>query len=124
SADFHANNFSGSLVSQTNKLLSSYVRITDTTVFGTLPLLLSIVMTSVILWGRAPWFVVGLIVMSVLYIIISFKASAPVRRAGAKHASLESAQTGYIADAITNAMAIKSFAAEDRERRSFDTVTN
>jgi hypothetical protein len=37
SADFHANSFGGSLVSQTNKLMGSYVRIADTTVFQTLP---------------------------------------------------------------------------------------
>ncbi len=124
SADFHANNFSGSLVSQTNKLLGSYIRIADTTIFGTLPLLLSIVFTSVILFPRAPWFVVGLIVLSLLYIVLSFKVSAPVRKVGAYHSRLESKQTGYLADAITNAMAIKSFAADGRERQSFDKVTN
>ena len=38
SADFHANNFGGSLVSQTNKLMGSYVRIQDTTLFQLIPL--------------------------------------------------------------------------------------
>jgi ABC-type multidrug transport system fused ATPase/permease subunit len=38
SADFHANNFTGTLVSQTNKLMSGYVRIADTTIFQVYPL--------------------------------------------------------------------------------------
>ncbi len=123
-ADFFADNFSGSLVSQTTKLLSSYVRIADITFFGTVPLVLGIVITSVILWPRAPWFVVGLIVLSIAYVYVSFKASAPVRQAGSRHAAIESAQTGYLADAITNAMTIKSFAAEARERQAFRAVTS
>ena len=37
SADFHANNFSGSLVSQNNKLMGGYVRVADTTIFQSYP---------------------------------------------------------------------------------------
>ena len=57
SADFHANRFGGSLVSQSSKFLGSYIRITDTTILAVLPLLSSLVWTAVILIPRAPLFV-------------------------------------------------------------------
>ncbi|MGH3672576.1 MAG: hypothetical protein ACRDSH_18400 [Pseudonocardiaceae bacterium] len=38
SADFHANTFGGALVSQTTKLMGSYIRIADATVLQLLPL--------------------------------------------------------------------------------------
>lgn len=123
SSDFHANNFSGSLVSQTNKLLTSYIRIADTTIFGTFSLVLSIIITSIILFPRSPLFVVGLIVLSIVYIILAFRKSAPVRKTASRHSMLESKQTGYLADAITNVMAIKSFATGKRENKSFRKIT-
>jgi ATP-binding cassette subfamily B protein len=56
STDFHANNFTGSLVSQTTKLMGGYVRISDTTIFQVYPLLAGIIITAVILTPRAPVF--------------------------------------------------------------------
>ena len=38
SLDFHANNFSGSLVSQTNKLINGYIRIQDSTIYQVYPI--------------------------------------------------------------------------------------
>lgn len=119
SADFHANRFSGSLVSQTNKTLTSYVRLADTTWFLTLPLAVGIVLSGIILWPKSPLYVASLIVFAVLYIVVSILVSKPVRITGAKHASAESKQTGYLSDAITNVMAIKSFAGEDYENASY-----
>ena len=123
SADFHANHFGGSLVSQNNKLLTSYVRIVDTTIFAVLPLITAVIAAAVILAGSAPMFAACLILFAVVYVVISYVVSAPVRRAGAKHASAESKQTGYLADAITNAMAIKSFASGRQENKRFAGVT-
>src|SRR6185437_3679749 len=46
---FHANRFSGSLVSHTNKLMGSYIRFADTSVFNVIPLLWGLVFAGVIL---------------------------------------------------------------------------
>lgn len=124
SADFHANNFGGSLVSQNNKLLAGYVRIADTTFYGTIPLIVSILASAVILAGRSPIFAVTLVAFASLYIVISLLVTAPTRRAAAKHASAESRQTGALADAITNVMAIKSFATDQREFSAYAKVTD
>ncbi len=123
SADFHANHFGGSLVSQNNKLLSAYVRIADTSIYGLIPLFTSIIAAALILFSRAPYFAIGLVAFSLVYLLATYKISGPTRAAGAKHASAESKQTGYLADSITNAMAIKSFATDDREFDSYAKVT-
>lgn len=124
SADFHANHFGGSLVSNSNKLISGYVRIADTTFFGTLPLFVTLFVSAGILYTRAPGFAIGLVLFAFVYILATLKLSRPARIKGAKHASLESKQTGYLADAITNAMAIKSFATDRTELERFKKVTN
>lgn len=124
SADFHADHFSGSLVSQNNKLLSAYIRIADTTFFGTLPLIITIIASAAILALRSPLYAGALIVFVIIYITASFLVTGSTRRASAEHASAESKQTGYLADALTNAMAIKSFATDEREFNAYAKVTD
>jgi ATP-binding cassette subfamily B protein len=123
SADFHANNFSGSLVSQSNKLINSYIRVADTTYFSTIPLITSLSFTSIIMWPKSPQFVLLLLLFAATFIAIAFMASKPVRQKGAIHASAESKQTGYLADMIGNVMAVKSFAGESYERIRFEETT-
>jgi ATP-binding cassette subfamily B protein len=123
SADFHANKFVGSLVSQTTKLLSAYVRIADTTMFTVLPLFWGILFTVIIMAPRSLAYSLVLLAFSVIYIICAFYVTKPTRRLGAELAAAESAQTGRLADSMTNIMAIKSFAREHDEQRVFAGVT-
>jgi ATP-binding cassette, subfamily B, bacterial len=122
-ANFHADHFGGSLVSQTNKLMSSYVRFADTTTYQVLPLISSLLIAAIILSRRAPLFVVLLLLFSVFYMVSSFFVTRRVRALGAKQASVESKQTGYLADSVTNVMAIKSFARGKHENRQFALAT-
>ncbi len=115
SIDFHANNFGGSLVSQTNKLLSGYVRIQDSTIFQAYPLLMSILLTSVILLPRAPLYVAGLLLFCVLYMTVALLLAKSIFKYLGKHAAAESKQTGMLADAISNISVIKSFARKKYE---------
>jgi ATP-binding cassette, subfamily B, bacterial len=123
SADFHADTFGGSLVSQTTKLMGSYIRIADTTLFLMLPLVCVLGGIGTIMAFKAPLFSIVLAVFSVLYIVTAVFVSRPVRRIGGQHAAAESAQTGNLADAMTNVMAIKSFAREEHERARFAEAT-
>jgi ATP-binding cassette subfamily B protein len=123
SADFHANNFGGSLVSQTNKLMGSYVRIQDTTLFQLIPLTCMVGGIVAIMSVKAPVFAVGLAVFSVAFVVVATFVSKPVRRVGAEHAATDSAQTGNLADAVSNVMAVKAFAREAHERRRFAEAT-
>jgi ATP-binding cassette subfamily B protein len=115
SANFHANRFGGSLVSQASKLTSSYVRIADTAVFNVLPLLVSLAATIIILAPKVPLYALSLIVLSGIYLIGTFYFSKPVRQANIHESEAQSKQTGYLADVITNVMAVKSFAASRSE---------
>jgi len=64
-----------------------------------------------------------LLLFSAFYIAVAFKISKPVQQLGAKAAAAESRQTGFLADAITNVVAIKSFAQGAYERSRFRTAT-
>ncbi len=123
SADFHANRFGGSLVSQTNKLLGGYIRSADTTIFQVIPLASSLLWTSVILAPRAPLFVAVFLIFAVVFMVSAAFVNRRVREIGGQHAAAESAQTGELADAVTNVMAIKSYAGTEYEARRFAIAT-
>ena len=122
-ADFHANNFGGSLVSQTTKLLGAYVRIADTTWYQASQVIFGLLFTVIILLPRAPLFVLALVVLAMAYLAVAFMVSRPVMRRSAALAESESRQTGYLADAITNVMMIKSFARSSYEKEQFGRIT-
>lgn len=119
SASFHANHFGGSLVSQTAKLAGGYIRFTDTTMFNLLGTFWALVFASFILVGRVPLYVVGLIAFTIVYVTFTIVLTKKVRKLSAKEAEASNKQTGYLADAVTNVMAVKSFAAGDSERSGF-----
>jgi len=123
-ADFHANHFGGSMVSATNKLSGSYIRLNDTILFQVVPLIVGLAFVSAVMIFRSPLYTVLLLTFSILYIIISFRVSRKVRERGAEVAAAESRQTGTIADAVTNVMAIKSFAGERVENKRFSVATD
>lgn len=124
SATFHANHFGGSMVSQSSKLMGSYIRFADATVFQVLPLLFSLLFIAIVLGSRSILYAVVMLLFAAGYIGSSFYVTRPVRKRLAEQAARESAQTGVLADAITNVMAIKSFAGSDNENRRFAKATN
>jgi ATP-binding cassette subfamily B protein len=119
SADFHASHFGGSLVSQATRLGDAYVRFAETTVYTTYVLVLALFYTAVILAPRAPLFVLALLLFAVLYIATTVIASPRIRALTAKEASAHSRHLGYLSDAVTNILAVKSFATENEERQHF-----
>jgi ATP-binding cassette subfamily B protein len=124
SADFHANQFAGSLVSDTNKLVGSYVRLADTILFQVAPLFFGLIFVSIIMSSRSLLYTILILGFSIFYIVISFLVTGRVRRLGAKVSAAESHQTGILADAVSNVMVIKSFAREKDEHRRFARATN
>lgn len=122
SANFHSNRFGGSLVSQANKLNGAYVRIADATVFNIIPLVVGIIAIIAILAPKVPGFVGVLMLATVVYIVGTVFYSRSVREANAREAALQSKQTGYLADSITNVFAVKTFAAGLEENRRFARI--
>lgn len=122
-ADFHSNSFGGSLVSQTSKFIGAYVRLQDTFVFQVYTLFWSFIFISFILYPKAPGFVWAFWAFSVVFITFAILLSRRVRQLATIEANAQNKTTGYLADSITNVMAIKSFAGGKPERKRFDTVT-
>ncbi len=120
---FHADRFGGSLVSQSNKFASSYVRFVDTMIFDIYTLIVSFVCTFVIIYPRSPLIALSLLALSVVFIIITSLSTRIVRQLRAREADAENKQTGFLADAITNVLSIKSFAGETYENKRFAGVT-
>lgn len=124
-SDFHANTFGGSLVSQTNKLVGSYIRLADTFTFQLYTLLISFVFISITLHKRAPIFVVSLLAFSAIFIALTIIMSKKIRIVSALEAKAQNTATGYLADAITNVLAVKAFSAvKPEERRFFEATEN
>lgn len=124
SANFHANQFAGSLVSATNKLANAYVRLADTVLFQITPLFVGLTFVTIVMSFRAPLYAILLVSFSLVYIVVSFVVNRPVRAHGARVANAESQQTGTLADALTNVMAIKSFSREVDENKRFADATD
>lgn len=122
-AKFHADNFGGSLVSQTTKLAGSYIRFADVTIFQVIPNICALLFTIIILAPKAPWYVAALIGFSAVYTLVALKITKHVRRLNAEEAALQSKQTGFLADAITNVMAIKSFSGSRYENGRYAEAT-
>lgn len=123
SSAFHANRFGGSLVSQTNKLAGAYIRFADSTWFDIITMIVAYSFASFILWPRSPLYVIALWVISLIFMTAMYLFSLKVRAANAAEAEAQNKQTGYLADGMTNIMAIKSFAAEGYESKRYAAVT-
>lgn len=122
-AAFHSDSFSGSLVSRANKLVVSYIRLADAFVFQLSNLVISFVFVMVLMYPKAPLFVWAFLVFATLFIFTSYMMSRRVRVLSVEEANAENRNTGSLADAITNVMAIKSYATASHERKQFERVT-
>lgn len=122
-ASFHVNRFGGALVAQTSRLISSYERLADTTVYSTAPLILTFTFTAIVLLPRIPIYVIILFVLAALYLTIAIISSKRIRDFNTAEAQADSHQTGVLADSITNIMTVKSFGHENYETRLFKNAT-
>lgn len=112
---FFSDRFAGSLVSQTNKFVASYERLTDPLTWNVYKLIIALVATSVILLPKAPYVVLAIVLISCVYapvIWIYRRKQLPLNK---KWAAADSKRTGQLADTISNIMAVKSFAGEPGE---------
>ena len=123
-AGFHADNFSGSLVAAAARFSTAYSQLLNAVVMQFIPLILSFAFVIAILLPRAPLYVAILVGFAVVYIVITILGTKKVRERGADFAKAESAQTGALADTLTNSMAIKSFAASSQEQARYDQALN
>lgn len=119
SMQFHSDRFSGSLVSQTNRFVSSFERFCDVIIWDLWPTVSYIIMVMIVLWGSAPWFAVGLLVFVALYSVISGLSFRKIAKYNQEEAEANNHQTGQLADSISNIISVKSYARESHERHRY-----
>ncbi len=118
SIGFHSDRFSGSLVSQTNKLTSAFEMFWDTVVWQVVPVLTTVVSAVVITAFILPWYAVFLLVMTVFFAGFVIYSARTMERLNVIEAQASTRMTGFLADVMTNISAVKAAGAEDAERAS------
>lgn len=120
SMQFHNDRFSGSLVSQTNKLTGSFERFMDVIIWDFIPILTYLICVTVILWTRAQGFAIAIIVVVAIYTFftaISFKKIADYSE---QEAAATAKKTGQLSDSISNITSVKSYAKEKYEQQRYN----
>jgi ATP-binding cassette subfamily B protein len=123
SLNFHSDRFGGALVSQTTKLTASFERFWDTIIFQVVPTLASIIAATVILSFIFWQYAVFLVVLSCVFIVSVVIGSRFLATRNREESQASTATNGFIADAITNIMTIKSHGYEAKELDRLNSKT-
>ena len=124
SYSFFADNFSGSLVQRVNRFSRSFEALCDTVTFNILPVLVTIVGSTVIVWFIAPtisFVIIGWVIIFLSFNIIFSRWKIKYDVAAAE---ADSQTTGYLSDAITNNTAISFFTGYQYESVGFKNVSD
>lgn len=119
SMHFHNNRFTGSLVNQVTRFVSSFERLSDSIVWNIIPLISSFIFALTILGFKLPIFAIILGILSAGFMIIAWFSFKKVRVLNEREANASSNLTGQLADTMTNISAAKSFAREKHESKLF-----
>lgn len=112
---FHANNFSGALVNQTNKFVGAYVTLTDIfTINVVIMLVMSVVAIGVVAF-YLPLVALLMFVWTIFFVWLNMHLTRKRIHLSKIAAQADSVLTAHLADAIGNVSAIKAFAREDDE---------
>lgn len=114
---FYSDRFAGSLVSQTNKFIGSFERLTDPLTWNVFKLLISLVFTTVILMPRIPSVAIAILVISAVFTPLVWRYRRKQVPYNKRWAEAETKRTGQLADTFSNILAVKSFANENYERQ-------
>ncbi|MBR3143687.1 ABC transporter ATP-binding protein [Candidatus Saccharibacteria bacterium] len=123
SMTFHSNKFSGSLTSAANKLPGAFIALKSNFVWDFYPLILTVVYSIGAALFVCPPFALILFVCTVIYMVVAVTTYYKTMGVDAELAEAENAQTGQLADSITNELSVKSYAREKFERARFERAT-
>ena len=116
SIGFHSDRFSGSLVSQTNKLTSAFEMFWDTVVWQVVPVATTVVAAVTITAFILPWYAVFLLGMTLFFAGFVVFSARTMERLNVDEAQSSTRMTGFLADVLTNISAVKAAGAEKAER--------
>lgn len=119
SMGYHANNMSGSMVSNASKLNGSIERFWDTIIFTGVPIVATILAVCTALIFIFWQYAVVLSVLSIIIIIVIVKLQSSIAPISREVAEKSSAATAYYADVVSNIAIVKAFSSEERELKSY-----
>jgi ATP-binding cassette, subfamily B, bacterial len=123
SYSFFADHFGGSLVSKSRKFVRAFEAMHDITVDRFWTCIVFFITIFIVFYIQAPSIAYIFLGMCVVYIAIVILMSREKYEYDVADAVADSRVTGYLADSITNSLAIKSSSALSREVKSFAEVT-
>lgn len=121
---FHADRFSGALVSQVNKFLGAFERLMDEFIWNIIPGLVSLFLSIGVLLFVSYKYALLLIVVTCVYVAIMSRRVVRQMPYNVTEAATESDQTAALADALANVGTIRAFAHESYEQKRFEKATN
>ena len=116
---FHANRYSGSLVSSTQKFISAYSTLMDTCTYSALPSAATVAFTVAMLAPLVPAYVAALSVVLAAYVLVVFKLYRKILPINAAASGAQNRLSGELSDSITNIMAVKTAGREAYEQDIF-----
>ena len=119
SMTFHANRYSGSLVSSTQKFISAYSTLMDTFTYSALPSAATVAFTVAMLAPLVPAYVAALSVVLAAYVLVVFKLYRKILPINAAASGAQNRLSGELSDSITNIMAVKTAGREAYEQDIF-----
>jgi ATP-binding cassette subfamily B protein len=120
SMTFHSNRFGGSLVSQTQKFMSSYAILMESLIYAIIPIVLTAVFTIGMLVEAVPLYVAILVALLIIYVIVAYLMYKRVLPLNEAAAGSQNALSGELSDSITNILAVKTYGRESYERGIFN----
>mgnify|MGYP000925950221 CR=1 FL=1 len=119
SLQFHADNFGGSLVSQTNKLSGAFERFWDTITFQLTPTITSIIASVIVLSFFFWQYALFMLIVVMVYSGVVFFGSRFLAERNTLEAQAQTKLTGRLADMVTNSLTVKAYGHERKELYEF-----
>src|SRR3989338_2269475 len=120
---FFADHFSGALVNKSRKFVRAFEQMHDLLIDRFWNCFVLFVAAFIVFFFQAPSIALTFFLMSAIYIFIVVLMSRKKMEYDLAEAAADSRVTAYLADSITNALAIKSSSALDKEINDFKKVT-
>lgn len=123
STTFFNNHFVGSLVKRVNRFTRSFEGILDAVTWELIPLLVSVVVATIVLFSRSTILGTAVLVWSATLVFINYLFSIYKLKYDVQRSLMDSKVTGVLADTITNHSNVSLLVGYERERKLFAKVT-
>jgi ATP-binding cassette subfamily B protein len=120
--DFYSNNFVGSISKKAFAYSRNFETFTDTLIYNVISSIFPIFFVIYILWGYTPWLPTILVTCLVVVLSITIPMVKKRSKLVALRHNAASKMVGRLSDAITNVLAIKSFAKEKSEAKYYGSI--